>query len=111
MNWHTLNNTEQLQEIDLLSQTSKVFILKHSTRCSISSAALGRIERKWKDNDEQKILPYYLDLIKYRDVSHAVATHYGIQHESPQVLVIENGKCTYSETHFNITYESLMQHA
>ena len=111
MNWHTLNNTEQLLEIDTLSQTSKIFIFKHSTRCSISSAALGRIERKWKENDSEKITPFFLDLIKFREVSQAVAAHYGVQHESPQLLVIENGTCTFSETHFNITYESLMQHA
>ena len=109
MNWHTLSTTEQLKEIDALSQTNKIFIFKHSTRCSISSAALGRIERKWKENDGEKLTPFFLDLIKYREVSHAVAAHYSVEHQSPQLLVIENGTCTYSETHFNITYESLMQ--
>ncbi len=110
MNWHILNQTDQLKEIDVLSQTCKVFIFKHSTRCSISSAALGRIERKWKETDEEKITPYFLDLIKFRDVSNAIASHYGVEHQSPQLLVIEGGNCTFSETHFNITYESLMQH-
>lgn len=110
MNWNSLTSTDQIIDIDKLSKTQKIFILKHSTRCSISSSALGRIERKWKDGDEKKIQPYFLDLIKYRDVSAALANHYKVEHQSPQLLVIENGQCVFSETHFDITYESLMEH-
>lgn len=108
MNWNVLTNTAELKEIDIFSKTHKVLIFKHSTRCSISSAALGRIERKWKSEDETKVVPYFLDLIKYRDVSQAIASQYGVEHQSPQILVIDNGKCIFSETHFDITYESLM---
>jgi bacillithiol system protein YtxJ len=45
---------------------------------------------------------YYLDLLAYRSVSNAVAQHYGIEHQSPQVLLIKEGKCVYSETHMAI---------
>lgn len=108
MNWNVLTNIADLKEIDSLSKTHKVMIFKHSTRCSISSAALGRIERKWKSDDEKKVAPYFLDLIKNRDVSQAIATHYSVEHQSPQILVIDNGACVFSETHFDITYDSLM---
>ena len=109
MNWNKLVDTAQLEEIDQLSQNKKVVIFKHSTRCSISSTALNRIERKWKSEDEQIAIPYYLDLIVYRDISQATASRYGIEHQSPQVLVISDGKCVFSETHFDINYESLIK--
>lgn len=108
MNWKELTKSGQLNEIDTLSKTEKVVIFKHSTRCSISSAALGRIERKWKADDYKKAVPYFLDLIKFRDISQEIAAHYGVEHQSPQLLVIDNGKCIFSETHFDITYESLL---
>lgn len=111
MNWHTLNSADQLKQIDQDSQHTPVMLLKHSTRCSISSAALSRLERNWQDSDNQKLQPYYLDLLQHRDISNAIASHYGIEHQSPQVLVIKGGKCVYSATHFDINYKDLISQA
>lgn len=108
MNWNTLNTTEELNKIDELSAAQPVLLFKHSTRCSISSTALNRIERKWKDTDSQRLVPYYLDLIAYRDVSNAIAARYGVEHQSPQVIVVVNGKAVYSATHFDIVYDDLL---
>ncbi len=108
MNWHPLTTSDQLNSIDQASQQQLQLILKHSTRCSISSAALSRIERNWQDEDSKKINPNYLDLIQYRDVSNFIASHYGIEHQSPQILIIKNGKCIYSATHFDINYQEIM---
>lgn len=109
MNWNLLNSSDQLNLIDTISETVNVLILKHSTRCSISIAALGRIERKWVDEIDSKTLkPYYLDLLNYRTVSNLIASHYNIEHQSPQILIIKKGKCIYSKTHMNITYENIL---
>lgn len=108
MNWNTLNTTEELNKIDELSATQPVLLFKHSTRCSISSTALNRLERNWKDTDSQRLAPYYLDLIAYRDVSNAIAARYGVEHQSPQAIVVVNGKAVYSATHFDIVYDDLL---
>ncbi|MEI6020706.1 MAG: bacillithiol system redox-active protein YtxJ [Bacteroidota bacterium] len=108
MNWHPLTTADQLNSIDQASVNQTQLILKHSTRCSISDAALSRLERNWQNEDSKKINPYYLDLIQYRDISNLAASHYGIEHQSPQVLIIKNGKCVYSATHFDINYKEIM---
>jgi bacillithiol system protein YtxJ len=108
MNWNQLNQISQLEQIDLESQKQPVLIIKHSTRCSISSAALSRLERNWKDEDAKKIKPYYLDLLQHRDISNQVAAHYQLEHQSPQILIIKNGKCIYSATHFEINYNDII---
>lgn len=108
MNWNTLNSPEQLDSIDAESQKLPVLIFKHSTRCSISSTALGRLERRWQDKDDLKLNPYYLDLIEYRDISNSIAQRYQVEHQSPQVLIINRGKCIYSATHLDIFYDELM---
>lgn len=104
MNWIPLTTEAQLDEIVQLSNTKPTLIFKHSTRCSISSTALSRLERAW-DADESPA--YYLDLITYRPISGAIAEKFAVEHQSPQVLVIKQGKCTYSATHWDIAMDEI----
>ena len=46
MNWITLNNISQLTIIQQKSYERPQVIFKHSTRCSISSMVLKRLERE-----------------------------------------------------------------
>lgn len=108
MNWSKISSLAQLSEIDELSKTKPVLILKHSTTCSISNASLGRIERNWKDEYEDLVTPYYLDLLAHRDISNEIANHYQVHHESPQVLVIKNGKSVYNESHMAINIPEIL---
>jgi len=105
VNWIPLTDPAQLDAIDHASQERPVLLFKHSTRCSISTAALDRLERAWTPADDQMHTAYYLDLLRYRDLSDAIARRYGVQHESPQVLVIRNGRCVQYASHFGITYD------
>ena len=109
MNWNNLENINQLSVIDEESKGKKILLFKHSTRCSISSMSLDRLERNWKNGDEEKIKPYYLDLLNHRDISNEIAFRYKVTHESPQVLVIYNGKCVYYKSQSAISYKEIMQ--
>lgn len=104
MNWLELTDEQQIATIKEESKTKPVVIFKHSTRCSISSMAHNRLEKLPKTDDH---LFYYLDLIRYRPVSNLVAEAFAVHHESPQVLVIANGECTYEESHNGITVAEL----
>ncbi len=107
MNWNKLESIETLQTINELSETTTVLIFKHSTSCSISTMALGRLERNWKESEMQNIKPYYLDLIAHRAISNRIAELYHIPHESPQALLIHKGKCIYDASHTDISYNDL----
>ena len=109
MNWTHLTSIAQLDELITLSETSTVLILKHSNRCHICHMVLDRLERHWKENDDEKMIPFFLDVIRHRDVSNAIAERFGVRHESPQVLLIRNGKCIYSATHSEINYAEIME--
>jgi len=104
MHWNPLTDLHQLDEIVEISQNQPVVIFKHSTRCSISSTALSRFERAWGDTENAA---FYLDLIAYRPISLEIAEKFGIQHQSPQALVIDKGACTYSATHWDISVDEL----
>ncbi len=109
MNWIELNSVEQLDEISRESQQNPVLIYKHSTRCNISRTALDRLERNYKQEETKGLKAYFLDLLSYRDVSNAVAQKFGVEHESPQAILIKNGKAVYSASHFEIDYRSILK--
>ncbi|MBC8085279.1 MAG: bacillithiol system redox-active protein YtxJ [Hymenobacter sp.] len=100
--WQPLTQAEQLQDIVRESHEQPVLIFKHSTSCSISTAAKGKIERQWPEAglDEAKI--YYLDLLRFRPLSAEITRQFSIQHESPQLLLIQNGECHYTASHMGI---------
>ena len=104
VNWKHIKDQGQLQEMQIASHEKPVMIFKHSTRCSISAMALDRLERKW-END--KIEPYFLDLISHREISNQIAKDYGVAHESPQVLLIKEGKVIYHSSHMGIDTASI----
>ncbi|WP_026950577.1 bacillithiol system redox-active protein YtxJ [Algoriphagus mannitolivorans] len=108
MNWNKLIQASQLDEIKTLSFEKPVLIFKHSTRCSISSMSLDRLLRNWKIEDGEKVVPFYLDLISFRNLSDLVEQEFGVPHESPQVILIQNGKVIYENSHFGISYPEIM---
>lgn len=104
--WIPLTSEGQLADISLQSNDVPCLIFKHSTTCSISSMAKSRLEKNW-DFSFDDMKPYYLDLLSFRSLSKAVAEKFDIYHESPQVLLIRNGECTYDASHLDITVQEL----
>lgn len=104
MNWIPLQDEMQLEEIVADSNAVPQVIFKHSTRCAVSSMAKNRLERREAPNG---INFYLLDLIRHRNISNRIASDFGVSHQSPQVLVINNGICIYNESHSGIIYEEI----
>jgi bacillithiol system protein YtxJ len=98
--WRQLTDLGQLNEIIDLSNEKAVLIFKHSTRCSISRFALKQFENEF--DLEEKITPYFLDLLNHRDVSNEIANRFDVFHQSPQILLIKNGKAIFSTSHDDI---------
>jgi bacillithiol system protein YtxJ len=107
MTWNELKESRQLQDLVLESHERPVLIFKHSTSCSISRAALGRLERSWNENEMKDVKPYFLDLLSYRTISKSIADQFFVEHESPQILLIRNGKSVYNRSHFDIDYKNV----
>jgi bacillithiol system protein YtxJ len=108
MDWIELTDEAQLEQIKELSKTKPQVIFKHSIRCSISSVAKNRLDTNTPPKDVDF---YYLDLIRYRNISDKVAEMFSVYHESPQVLLIRNGECVYDESHSGITMAEIAEQA
>ena len=106
MNWQHLTSLEELNGIK--NRTGFSIIFKHSTRCSISLMAKKKLEL------ESSIIPadipaYYLDLLNYREISNAITEVFQVPHQSPQILLINNGECIFEATHGEISAEELAE--
>lgn len=108
MEWNQLTSAEQLTVIKEKSAQKPQVIFKHSTRCSISSVAWQRLQKGALPDGADF---YFLDLLKYRPLSNAVADEFGVHHESPQVLVVKEGKCIYDESHMSISLNDVIENA
>ena len=108
MEWIQLKDASQIEEIKSLSNNRPVLIFKHSTRCSISSMAWDRLKRNWKKEDFERVQPYFLDLISYRDISNQIAAQFDVYHESPQIILIKDGNAVYDNSHMGISYQDIM---
>lgn len=102
MNWTLLESPDQVSEIK--QQQGYSLIFKHSTRCSISMMAKRRFEMDWEALPQNLPL-YFLDLIKYRELSNKVAQDFHVHHESPQLLLIKDGECVLDQSHGEISVD------
>ena len=100
--WLSLTQPDQLVELARESHTQPVLIFKHSTTCSISAAAKSKLERQWADSGLAGMPLYYLDLLRFRPLSTQIAEQFGVRHESPQLLLIQDGECRYDASHMGI---------
>lgn len=107
MKWNTLTDTQQIETIQQESRQQPIIIFKHSTRCSISRAALDRLERSWKQEEVPSAKAYFLDLLSYRDISNQIAELFEVEHESPQVLIIRDGKAIFDRSHLAIDFTGI----
>ncbi len=105
MNWTTLDSADQVQAIKGNSGYSLIF--KHSTRCSISMMAKRRFEMDM-DKLPADMTLYFLDLIRYRELSNLVAEDFQVYHESPQMLVIKDGECILDQSHGAISVDEAL---
>ena len=105
IDWNPLTDLRQLEELVDLSNKTLVVIFKHSTRCGISMMVLRQFENEFHYGDE--VMLYYLDLLQHREISNAVADRFGVEHESPQIIVIKNGEATYNASHESIAAADL----
>ena len=104
--WETLNTEAELQTAIEKSSKKPVFLFKHSTTCGISHGAKTRLE-EWK-LDPEKVSFYYLDLLQFRPISNKIAEVLGVVHQSPQVILLKDGKAIWSTTHHAISTDALI---
>lgn len=97
----------EIQDVDSIDQIiSKSYelpqvIFKHSTICPISRIAYEKMKAEYPMKSEEADL-YYIGVIEQRPLSNYISEALNVQHESPQLIIIKDGKAIYNESHLMI---------
>jgi len=78
------------------SKQKPVIVFKHSNACSISSRAYCEME---KVDGHVNVV----EVQSAREISRELANLTGVQHETPQVIVLRDGKAVWDASHFDVT--------
>jgi bacillithiol system protein YtxJ len=80
-------------------------LYKHSPICAVSTWSLREVKRFAREHPDTAV--YHIDVILHRELSNWIAQHFGIRHESPQALVVRNGRDAWATSHSGITAAAL----
>ena len=100
-----LTHVQRLEDLDVLLEESSdrpLLLFKHSLSCGTSYEALDELIDHL--NDERLPARYAMITVQtHRDLSTAVAKRLGVRHETPQALLIRDGRVVWSASHFRVT--------
>jgi bacillithiol system protein YtxJ len=95
-----ITQTKSFEELSARSKERAVVIFKHSLTCPISAAAYEQMARY----DGEVAL---IEVQGARQLSKDIEEKVGVPHESPQVIVLNNGQVAWNASHFKITAEAV----
>ncbi len=95
--WISLGSMAQLDEININSANRTQLIFKHSTTCGISSMVLKMFNGSFDPSLDCDL--YFLPIQSHRELSNAIAEKFGVRHESPQLLILKDGKVSFHTSH------------
>jgi bacillithiol system protein YtxJ len=107
-----LNNLEELKSVQELEQALDesserlVLFFKHSLTCPISTRAFNELQSYLRNADPRA--SYKLITVqKARTVSDEAASKLKLEHQSPQAILVRNGRELWNASHYEITASAL----
>lgn len=98
-----LQNDEDLQAMLERSEQEAVLLLKHSNSCPISSAGYRQFEAV-----AERDYPMYMVVVQEaRAVSNAIAEQLNVFHQTPQAIIVHQGKAVFDLSHYRIRTDAL----
>lgn len=109
-----MTSLTHLSDIDALdaaiaeSRERPVLVFKHSRTCGVSCEALDELHAH-VERSEAGVSYKVITVQSHRRVSDEATTRFGIRHETPQAILLRNGRPVWNASHFRITARHLDQ--
>ena len=107
-----MSNLTQLHDLEMLeaaiaeSLERPVLLFKHSRTCGISFEALDELQVHLERG--RSAATYKMITVQsHRTLSDAIADRLGVRHESPQAILLRDGRPVWKASHFRITADEL----
>lgn len=100
--------SQELEELLDQSCQRKIILFKHSTTCPTSANAWKEVQ-DFIQNSSGEVTVAMIKVIESRPVARQVAADLGVQHQSPQVLLLSNRKVLWHASHQAVTQDKIIK--
>ncbi|HEX5965602.1 MAG TPA: bacillithiol system redox-active protein YtxJ [Pyrinomonadaceae bacterium] len=101
-NFFRIDDRATLQSLISDSKQKTVLVFKHSNACGVSARAYRELEK----------LEGQVNLLEVQavpDLSRELENFTGVRHETPQVILLRDGKAVWNASHFDVNAASVSQ--
>jgi bacillithiol system protein YtxJ len=103
----TLSTDQELEELIASSRQEPVLIFKHSIHCPVSAEAHDEVRQLLESARGFKAGMVVVQ--SSRGLSNRIEADLGVRHETPQAIVVRDGKVTWSASHYDVTSDVLAE--
>jgi bacillithiol system protein YtxJ len=101
-----IHHIDELDRALMESRHRPLVLFKHSYSCGVSAEALDELLAHLAE--QQGNARYAMVTVQtHRDVSNAIAAKLGVRHETPQALLVQDGRVVWSASHFRVNADAL----
>ena len=104
-----LHDVQSLDAAIAESRERPVLLFKHSRFCGVSCEALDELHAHIESRTGHAVSYKMITVQTHRPVSDAAVQRLGLRHETPQAILLRDGKVVWNASHFRITATQLDQ--
>jgi bacillithiol system protein YtxJ len=97
---------DELEHLLASSHGNPLLLFKHSHTCGISAEALDEL-LSHVEQDAERVQYAIVTVQTHREVSNAISARLGVRHETPQAILVREGKAVWSASHFRVNAAEL----
>jgi bacillithiol system protein YtxJ len=104
---HNLTTLREVAELEKAlddSHRRPLLLFKHSYSCGVSAEALDELRAHLEDGAAGATSVRYaiVTVQTHRDLSNRIAERLGVRHETPQVILVHDGRAVWTASHFRV---------
>ena len=103
----SLAHIDELEQLLTETTDRPLLLFKHSYSCGISAEALDELLSHLHSDRTRSVRYAMVTVQTHRDVSNAVTKRLGVRHETPQALMIRDGRVVWTASHFRVTAKAV----
>ncbi|WP_445665685.1 bacillithiol system redox-active protein YtxJ [Fodinibius sp. AD559] len=107
--WEMISDASQVDSVVEASKEKPQLIYKHSHRCSVCFVAKGDLEMA-SDNIKEHADMHFVNVVRSRDASNKIASDLDVRHESPQAILVDDGKVVWDGSHGSIDTDAILEY-
>lgn len=106
--WNTISTENEVLDIIEKSAVKPQIIFKDNVSCGISAFAKERLINDYGLIENEADFNY-LDLLSYRGISNFIAARLEVTHQSPQIIVLIDGKVIFRDSNHSIEAKKIAE--